>query len=224
MRALVYTALSIVSLLLALGQAKADVIYDFNETSATGALAALPESDYAPQLTVTDAAHASGSLNFTQRCYLSPPSDCTSSGNIPGFVSLTDASPGFGNLSVDVALNPDGTLSGSISEHGLQEDLTSSGDEFSWTGTLLSDRYPACGSASPCGFTGYWLADSPPTAVPEPGTLPLVVGALAILGAIGFGRKLARPAPPSTAGAAQLQSFRRVGGRARGTAAPQRPS
>lgn len=221
MRTLLCAALSIAASLLAIGQAQADVIYDFNETSATGFLATLPASAYAPQLVVTDAAYASGSLVFTQSCYLTPPSSCTSSGDMSGVVSLTDATPGFGNRSIDIAFNPDGTLSGSILERGLQEDLTSSGDSFSWAGTLLSDRYPACGSASPCRFTGYWLVDSGPTAVPEPSTLMLVAGAFTGFAAIRFvGRRFAGPA---SARAAPVPAPWRVRGRARDIAARRRP-
>jgi hypothetical protein len=153
---------------------RADIIYDFHKMSATGVLAHVP---YAPQLVVTDAAPSTG-IDFTRTCAFTLPVSCTTVGSMAGFVSLTDATPNFGTLSLDLIFNADKTLTGSIFEQGLNEDLNSSGSHFDWTGTLLSDRYTECGVGSPCTFTGYWLAD---TVVPEPDTLVLFASAMAAL-------------------------------------------
>lgn len=169
------------TMLLVGAAARAGVIYDFHETAATGFLGTLPPSAYAPRLIVSDTAPLSG-VSFTRTCALTMPVSCTTTGHADGFLSLTDATPDFGTLSLDLAFNPDNTLNGSILERGLDEDLNMAGSGLDWSGTLLSDRFPACGVSAPCTITGYWLTA---TAVSEPGTLALFVGGLATLLFVG---------------------------------------
>ena len=183
----VLAALSLAAMVLASGRAAADVVYAFHETSATGFLGTLPPGDYVPRLVVTDAAYASGALDFSQTCAFAFPASCTATGDMSGFASLTDASPGFGDRSIDISFGADRTLSGSIVERGEYEDLSASGTRFSWTGTLLSDRYPGCGAAAPCSFAGYWY-DA--TAISEPGTLPLLATALGVLALVRLKRRV----------------------------------
>lgn len=177
MRSILFT-FAFLTMLLTGASSRADIVYDFHETSATGFLGTLPPSAYSPRLVVTDTAPLTG-IDFTRTCAFPPgPISCTTTGSMAGFVSLTDTTPNFGSLSINLTFNPDETLTGSILEKGIMEDLDSSGSHFDWQGTLLSDRYPGCGAASPCTFTGYWLTE---TAVPEPGTLGLLVSAFAML-------------------------------------------
>jgi hypothetical protein len=150
--------------------------YDFNTTSTTGTL---PLS-YGPVLMV-DSSVLGTSLKFTSTCPLSPPfGSCSVTGSEAGFISLTDASTTSGVLALDLAFLFNGMLAGSITNNGLVQNLTSSGNGSDWSGTLLSDRYSSCGVQSPCTFTGYWLAVALP--VPEPSSFWLfAVGLLGLV-------------------------------------------
>jgi hypothetical protein len=169
--------------------AAANVVYNF-----FGNVSGAVNAPINPRLVVTDAAFASGSLNFT---VTSPsvglgcgpsghPSTCTITGDDSGFVSLFNGSfdpvtqSGYeSKFSIDVNFAPDGTLGGSIDENGLNQDLAIAGSEFSWSGSLSSDLYPSCDAGTPngqCKVAGYYLAD-----LPEPLTLSLFgVGVLGV--------------------------------------------
>ncbi len=97
-----------------------------------------------------------------------------------GFLSLADASPGFGNFDVDLTFPSSGFLSGSIFEQGLHQDLNESGTGLNWSGTLLSDAFLICGQQNVCTFQGFWLERG--TTVPEPASLALFGAALGGLG------------------------------------------
>jgi hypothetical protein len=158
--------------------ARASIVeYDFHATSTTGGL---PLS-YAPVLRVDSSVLSTG-LSFDFDCtFMGPP--CTLTGEMAGFMSLTDASPGFGNFDVDLAFPSNGLLSGSIFEQGLNQDLNESGTGLNWSGTLLSDAFLICGVQNVCTFEGYWLEKG--TSVPEPSSVMLFGAALAALGLVG---------------------------------------
>jgi hypothetical protein len=159
------------------GPAFANVLYTFY-----GNLSGAYNGPFQETLVVTDAAVEAGGLSFSIRSpgLLCGPSSppyfivCLVTGDPSGFVSLTDSSftstTGFGSiLNVGLEFNPDGTLTGFITEHGENQDLVISGSEFDWTGALSSDRLSLCGN---CSVAGYW-ATSLPLPVPEPPTIAL---------------------------------------------------
>ena len=147
---------------------------------------------FAPQLIVDDAVLDEG-LSFSQQCFLSPPSTCTVIGDPLGFINLTDDSFGFGNMAIDLTFNEDGTLTGSIDEDGLNQNLHLAGNGLNWgtTSPYFSDRVPFCGTNAnpPCTIEGFWLREGfdPPQQVPEPASMVLL-GTAIFLGLVGAQR------------------------------------
>src|SRR5437763_368657 len=107
---------------LTVSPAFANYIYNLIPTNAT---------TFQAQLTVTDAAVASGSMYFS----ISPAAD---SG---GFVSLLGETPtrSVGNDNLSVVFNPDGTLSGNIVVFSYCCGLRIAGSEFNWSGVADDD-------------------------------------------------------------------------------------
>jgi len=168
--------------------AAANVVYNF-----FGNVSGAVNGPINPRLVVTDAAFASGSLNFSlsspfpfSACGTASLPSCIITGDDSGLVSLFNSSfspvtqSGYEHgFSINIAFAPDGTLSGSIDENGLNQDLAIGGSEFSWSGSLSSDLYPSCDAGTSngqCKVAGYYLAD-----LPEPLTLSLFgVGVLGV--------------------------------------------
>jgi hypothetical protein len=167
------SAAALLGCLLATVPACANAIFAFTQQTGTGALAASP---YNPRIVFTDAAAATGSINASEHCALSPPQSCT--GNLTGVVSFTFASFGFGDHAFNVTLLPNGELAGDIVMNDQNMNLTEICDSTgACSGTLRADFRPSC---SPCGFTGEWHR----IAVPEPGTFLLVITALVSIGVL----------------------------------------
>jgi hypothetical protein len=169
--------------LLAAGSARADVVYDFVQTSASGGDPnghGYPfTGNFAPiSYTFTNAQVAAGSTSGFAIC--AGIAGCN--GGLPGFV--TSAEGLYGSLTANLTFAGDGTPSGSIN-NGLSPSLAGNGYNFTlsgsgtdWTGVLLISENPAyqtCGArsgADACAFTGYFTVSGlqPPGTVPEPAT------------------------------------------------------
>jgi hypothetical protein len=163
-----------------IGSARADITYQWTTTSATGALAA-DYSALAPELVITDVAEASGSASVDAPCSLLPGPPCgfTDNGIVSFFSDILPPGQGFGTLLVDVTTNPDGTLSGSITEQGQDEDFIASGSEYSWTVTEVVGDEGYIQNCRSCTATGYFQA--PIVATSEPTTTALLVPAVGIV-------------------------------------------
>jgi hypothetical protein len=165
----------------------APITYNWTTTSS---VAPAPFTlNYSAQLVVDDSALLTG-LQFSMDCFFSPPITCTNTGNVEDFISLTDASPGFGDLSMSLIFNADGTLTGTIDEDGLNQNLHLAGSGLDWetTSQFHSDRHPICG---PCELEGYWLRAGyeVPTVIPEPASIAILgSGMFALLGFAGVRR------------------------------------
>jgi len=171
-----------------LGPASANVTYDF-VGSLTNTLIpyTTPFGPTGADLVVTDAAVASGSMNFG----LGGVSGNT--GDDSGFVSLT--TPGFygqtftkfdnyGFAAVGVLFDTDGTLTGDVIGLGISSGFQAGGSEFNWTGTEDDDG--SCGAISTvgpprysCTYSGYWIRSD--LAVPEPSSAWLFLGGMSAL-------------------------------------------
>jgi hypothetical protein len=174
--------------------ARADVVYQFVVTSESATLADLYPGTFAPILTVTDAAHESGALDYsftggaTKECNSGvPPGSLPCAVTGSGFVSLRNHDVLTGNTNTDVGyviadvtFQPDGGLSGSLSALAFdEEDYSLSGSGETWTGYVDSDIYAGCGDVGnthTCTYTGQWEE------VPEPST-----GLLFTAGLLGLG-------------------------------------
>jgi hypothetical protein len=174
--------------------AQADVIYQFVITSESPTLSALPLAAFAPTLTITDAAYASGTLNYTFTGQYARECNNISEGNSPcivngsGFVSLKNHDKLTGNTKTDegyvfanITLQPNEGLSGSLNTSAFaEEDYSLSGTGDAWTGYFDTDVYSRCGFGGPaghtCTYTGYWEE------VPEPPTATLMIAGLFGLG------------------------------------------
>jgi hypothetical protein len=140
-------------------------------------------------LAVTDTAVASGSMNFQVGPGTCPGVGCVIAGDDSGFLSfgygLADfrGGPiiGGGVFRISVRFNPDGTLGGGIFDLGSNSDISISGDEFTWGGTLASDA-SLCSAASPagaCTLSGFFRAST--AEVPEPASIWLFGGGLLVM-------------------------------------------
>jgi hypothetical protein len=167
------SAAALLGFILATVPVRANVIFAFTQQTGTGPLAASP---YNPQIVFSDAAAATGLVHASEHCALSPPQSCT--GNLAGVVSFTFASFGFGDHAFDVTLLPNGELAGDIVINDQNMNLTETCDSTgACSGSLRADFRTSC---SPCGFTGEWHQ----IAVPEPGTVLLMITALVPIGLI----------------------------------------
>lgn len=170
-------------------------------------------------LIVTDAAVASGSLNYVQRtiCQSGP---CDTSGDPTGLVSLNyggGADPFIGGITspnnagslikVGIAFNPDGTLTGIVTglDGIFDNDFITSGVEFNWAGYWNNEAgAPNCPATlwrpelGGCYEPGYWYTSQAlPNAVTEPSSLSLLFGGALALGlGLWLSRRKAQPAMP----------------------------
>jgi hypothetical protein len=192
MRRIFGVCLAVVGLLTVGESAEADVIYQFNGSFVTGPYVGQP---FAPMLQVTDAAVAAGSLNFSMsggQLGCGPnspplPQQCTVTGDPSGFVHLSgtgwfpSALTGFGSgISATLLFNPDGTLTGNITDHDFSEDLQISGNANGWSGRIAADFFMQCDFFSTngdCEIQGNF------TRVPEPASISLIGAGLAVLAA-----------------------------------------
>lgn len=173
--------------------ASADVIYQFYGTMTGGPYIDKPLD---LQLTVTDAAVASGSMNFfvsnpgPVACgptpYLFP---CNVTGDDSGFVSFRFAghssqlNPSGGtqgySFLYNLTFNPDGTLGGNFSELGFESGVNLSGSGLDWTGNVGAD-FLLC-PQNGCAATGYFSSVGQ---IPEPSTWALMLAGMAGLAGI----------------------------------------
>jgi PEP-CTERM motif len=193
---------AIAGALMASPAARADVAYKFVVTNESPTLAALPAGIFAPTLTVTNAAFMSGTMDYSftgganKECnHGTTPGayPCTVTGS--GFVSLVNQNLLTGNdqtdvgyVIADIAFQPDGDLSGSLSASAFDnEDYSLSDSNGVWTGYFDTEAHSQCGlgiGGHTCTYTGYW-AGPPYTGqreVPEPSAAILLASGLLGLG------------------------------------------
>jgi hypothetical protein len=177
------------------------ITYTFVGTISGRAYGPNPVPFGGPTLVVTDVAVAAGSLDFhvgPGSCPSPLPGLCIVTGDPTGFSSFGYVIPDFfgdplhgaGIFNIDVAFNPDGTLSGSIFEAGTNSDFNISGGEFAWSGTFSSDA-SLCDASTiggGCTLSGYWQTAS----VPESPSIWLFGGGLLMLLLLGVPRLWSR--------------------------------
>lgn len=198
MKQLLLAAMVLSTTAMAAATARANVTYDFVQQSASGGDPYSPGYPFTGNfehisITFTDAQVETGSASGTAHCS----NGAYSCNGISGFVTSSGA--GYGRIEANLTFNPDGTLSGSITNDSSPGpggsggyDYTISGIGTNWTGTLLDTddhHYEECGARqSPCTFTGHFsgptLAPSTPTSVPEPASFAMLAVGLLGVGAV----------------------------------------
>jgi hypothetical protein len=186
MRPALFPALAAAALITT--QAKAEVIYNFIGTHATG-----PAAAYGPlslEMDVTDNTAIGGSLDFGwQKCAGPWDTFCVHTGSSNGLLGFTAGSlpllePGWGDGTVHVAFNPDTTIASAVIHERTGENWDV---DFStlgwpdWTMTYGADSSPGCSFADiPCTVSGY-VTERFTDPVPEPGSIAIfAVGLMAL--------------------------------------------
>jgi hypothetical protein len=165
-RALLLSLSITAGIVIGVGTAQANVTFEFVTASAQGGDPTYPHhfgGITGLQLTVTDAAYASGSLVLSKHgCGTTPSGECRSTGNLDGFVSLFGWD-GVNDLDVNVTFSGQ-ELFGSLAVHSGSYTYDMSSTGTTWFGTLSSSQDPTtygeCHLVSrgqlsyPCTFTG----------------------------------------------------------------------